>query len=500
MQILVAINESPCYAPFQYLTGVLKNAGNLVDIVKYPSTKKYGLMERVYLKLERIYLRYSGYKPDQPFEPYQDLFDPLVFVDEIGERCQYDLVINFCDSLPEELERVSSQRHRHVSNYDDLNRYGIDTASYIIKNESVTPLYIWENPGNKLIYFSETLGAFPSITRTDFNLLCKAINVIIRSITKVDISMKQNSSKSIQQKYKKLNASMIFIVFHILRFLFRKVKNNFFIEQYNLLIAANPKKLPPDLRLFKKITPPKDRFWADPFIIESRAMNYLFVEELMFATNKGVIRCLTFKDVDKIDVGPIVLEMPYHLSFPSIFSFQGKFFMIPETQENKSIEMFECVAFPEKWQKRKTLIRDISAVDSFIFFRSGKWWLFTNVASGPGCDSSDELHIYFADDPINGEWEPHPLNPVVEGSGYSRNAGRIFESGHKLYRPSQICAKRYGLGVNINEVSKLSEREYEETCIHKIIASRHNETISVHAIDWGTKYLVMDGVTLVRKT
>jgi hypothetical protein len=498
MQILVAINESPSYTPFQYLTGVLKNAGNLVDIVKYPSTKKYGLMERAYFKLERIYLRYSGYKPDQPFEPYQDLFDPLVFVDEIGERYQYDLVINFCDSQPKELERVSSQRHWHVSNYDDPNRCGIDTAAYIIKNESITPLYIWEKPGNKLIYFSETLGTFPSITRTDFNLLCKAVNIVIRIISSG--RAKQNSSKSVQKKYTTLNAGITSICIHILRFLFVKIRHYFFVEQYNLLIGAVPDDVAPSLNLLKKIEPPKDRFWADPFIVECEGLNYLFVEEMIFTKDRGVIRCLTLKDVHQIEIGPVALEMPYHLSFPSVFRFQDKFFMIPETLENKSIELFECVEFPYKWRKRKTIFDNILAVDSFVMFRDNKWWLFTNVAPGPGCNSSDELHIFFTDNPINGKWVSHPLNPVVEGSGFSRNAGRIFEHKGKLYRPSQICAKRYGAGVNINEVSLLTESEYKETCIYRIIPGRNDETISAHTLNRGTKHIVMDGVKWARKT
>ena len=55
------------------------------------------------------------------------------------------------------------------------------------------------------------------------------------------------------------------------------------------------------------------------------------------------------------------------------------FYMIPETKQNKTIELYQCNEFPHKWEFLKTLMVNVEAVDSTLFEHMGKWWLFTNL-------------------------------------------------------------------------------------------------------------------------
>ena len=41
--------------------------------------------------------------------------------------------------------------------------------------------------------------------------------------------------------------------------------------------------------------------------------------------------------------------------------------MVPESSENRSVDLYECVKFPNKWVKKCTILENIQAVDSTIF-------------------------------------------------------------------------------------------------------------------------------------
>lgn len=87
------------------------------------------------------------------------------------------------------------------------------------------------------------------------------------------------------------------------------------------------------------------------------------------------------------------------------------------------------------------------------------------MVENPGASSFDELFLYSTGDLLTGEWEPHPLNPIVSDVRRSRPAGRIFEQDGRLYRPAQNCAGRYGSGIVLNRIDILSRTDYAESPI-----------------------------------
>ena len=76
----------------------------------------------------------------------------------------------------------------------------------------------------------------------------------------------------------------------------------------------------PDWKLHV-IKAPKDRWFADPFILDVTDEHiYVLVEELEHTTDKGRIAKLTIdrSTYDVLEV-KIILELPEHLSFPAIY-------------------------------------------------------------------------------------------------------------------------------------------------------------------------------------
>ena len=64
-----------------------------------------------------------------------------------------------------------------------------------------------------------------------------------------------------------------------------------------------------------------------------------------------------------------MLEENFHLSYPFLFHHEKELYMCPETHEAKDIRLYKCVDFPLKWKFAKTLIKNVSAVDTNIFYK-----------------------------------------------------------------------------------------------------------------------------------
>ena len=127
-----------------------------------------------------------------------------------------------------------------------------------------------------------------------------------------------------------------------------------------------------------------------------------------------------------------VLERPYHLSYPFLFTYDGVTYMIPESSENGAVELYRADSFPDRWRFVRNLIPDIDAADATLVHENGKWWLFANVRQAPGVSPWDELFLFFSDDPVSGRWESHPMNPIVSDCRSARPAGAFIRRGGRL--------------------------------------------------------------------
>ncbi len=204
-------------------------------------------------------------------------------------------------------------------------------------------------------------------------------------------------------------------------------------------------------------------FVADTFPAAEAGRQYIFYENYLDQKKKGVLEAREFRPDSGFGAPFPVLETPYHLSYPYLWSSEGQWFMVPESSQNRTVDLYRAVEFPHRWTLVKTLLSDIQAVDSSLLFFQGRWWLFASVADDARGSTVDSLHLFFTDDFRTGEWTPHPLNPIVQDVRCSRPAGRPFVREGKLYRPAQDCSVRYGYAIRIQEVSELTETAYRET-------------------------------------
>lgn len=282
---------------------------------------------------------------------------------------------------------------------------------------------------------------------------------------------------------------------------FNRVANRiFYFEQWVLMFKLNEaEEISKEFHKFKRLLPPKDRFWADPFIFRKNSKYYIFLEELIYAEDKGKIVVIEMDEFGNHSNPSTVLETDYHLSYPFLIEDNGELYMLPETEDNNTIELYKCIEFPNKWKLVKTMIKNIKAVDSTILKHNEKYWLFTNVREYNGYSMEPELFLFYSDNILGDKWTPHPLNPIISNHSFSRPAGNIFNYNNKIFRPAQNCSKHYGYGMQIREIITLNEFEYEEKQIQSINPNWDSDLVSVHTLNSSNRLTVIDAVIKRKK-
>ncbi|MFM9909934.1 MAG: hypothetical protein ACKVOW_11320 [Chitinophagaceae bacterium] len=283
---------------------------------------------------------------------------------------------------------------------------------------------------------------------------------------------------------------------NISRYLINKLSRPFVKNRFTLLFANqkfNPTGI--DLKTFISISVPPGAFWADPFIIEKDQTLYIFFEEFLYSKNKAHISLVSLSKEGNYSAPTIILDKPYHLSYPYIFELNGDFYMIPDTCANKTVQLYRCSHFPHKWEFIENLMEDTVLIDSTLLFYQEKWWLFGTRQNHPYTSTNDQLFLYYSETLFSPNWTPHPQNPVATIISNCRPAGSIFKHNGKLYRPAQNnSSKQYGYGIKINEIEILSETIYKEREVLEISPDKDNKLKAIHTINFAGNWIVIDGI------
>jgi len=281
------------------------------------------------------------------------------------------------------------------------------------------------------------------------------------------------------------------------RILRRGVEKALHVEQWFLGFRFEG-KLQGDLEGFVRMMPPKDRYWADPFALEANGRYFIFFEELPFAAGKAHIAMTEVRRDGSWSTPVRVLERDYHLSYPFLLKQDGQLYMIPETGKNGTVELYRCVDFPLRWKLEKVLLQGVRLVDATIHRGADRWWMFANAAAGASRMFDDELHLFYADR-LLGEWHPHPRNPVKSDARCARPAGRLYWRNGALYRPAQICVPRYGAGLSINRVLRLTPQAYAERQVERVLPDRGQGLLGMHTVNRAGPLTVVDAFTRRRR-
>ncbi len=295
------------------------------------------------------------------------------------------------------------------------------------------------------------------------------------------------------------NAHMAgFLVQWAIRTMRHEVRKRLFREQWSMVLQPNVDTSKVDFEHnIKSVRPPKDRFYADPFVIKKNGRNYLFFEDYRFSSQKGMISCCEVDAEGNCSEPCVVLERKYHLSYPFLFTWREELYMIPETRDNGTIEMYRTTKFPYTWVLEDVLMSDVAATDSTLLHYQDKWWLFT-AGMSEHASPNDTLWLFFAESPM-GPWTAHPKNPIVSDPSHARPAGSLFFNNGELIRPGQDCSKGYGYAVHLHRVSVLSETDYQESLLLSVSPDQIIGSRGIHTFNQNAELRVIDSKFLTSR-
>lgn len=279
----------------------------------------------------------------------------------------------------------------------------------------------------------------------------------------------------------------------------RRLAERRYREQWQLAVRERrDARTPFACASLRFLVPPPDRSYADVMLFERDGRTWLFFEEIPFGSGKGVITVAELLP-DRFGPARVVLERPYHLSYPFLFADGDTIYMLPETKQNQQIELYRATDFPHAWALDSVLIENVLATDATLLQRDGRWWMFVNIAT-PGASTNDELHVFHADH-FRGPWAAHASNPVVSDVRRARPAGPLFvDEQDRLVRPSQDSSLTYGYAVVLNHVERLTPGDYAETPIGRIEPSWMPGAVGVHTYSRGERHEAIDVRVRIRRS
>lgn len=284
------------------------------------------------------------------------------------------------------------------------------------------------------------------------------------------------------------------LISHFWRIIKEFSYHKMFEEKWHIAIAKNKSPGKINLNNFKIIASPNNSFWADPMVINHRNIHLIFFEEYDYTKKKAHISYIELDGKimnNKSYKANIVLEKEYHLSYPFVFEMNKELYMIPESKENATIDLYKFTD-EKKFEYVKTLMNNVRAVDSTIVRYDNYYYLFCNIQPHPESSTYDELHVFYTEDLLNSPLKPHARNPIVSDVRKSRPAGPIFENNNKLIRPAQICVPKYGYGISFSEIIELTPTDYLEREIEKIEPKFKDNIQGIHTYSRNNEFQVID--------
>ena len=238
----------------------------------------------------------------------------------------------------------------------------------------------------------------------------------------------------------------------------RKILNRYVYEDWNIAIADYDREL--NVRNVKWMKHGyKDRWFADPFIVDETDRHYIILaEECMHVNQKGRLARLTVtKDDCTLVSNETILDLQTHLSFPNTITLRGGVFLYPENGKAGNTKYYEY----GKTLKECGILSDLPLADAVIFEYEGYYYcLFT---LGKDCNSN-VLQVYRSATPLGGY---APYQEIRFEDNIARRAGNVFTIDGHMISPAQVCNNRYGEGVSFQELTfhdgKMTLREIKRS-------------------------------------
>lgn len=229
---------------------------------------------------------------------------------------------------------------------------------------------------------------------------------------------------------------------------------------------------------------PKDRWYADPFVLDVTDNEILlFVEDYGYDTRKGIISLLHINRATmEIMSRKVILETPTHLSFPAIWRKDGHIYIYPESANSGKLDLYEFHPESETLTFVQTICDEV-VWDSYITEAFGEPLLYT------AAHNDNQLDIY--------QWNEDksryvPYLEIPSEKPNSRLGGAVFEYKDAYYYPAQDCNQNYGGGIDIKRIELAKERIRELEIVKHLASPNPRYPLGLHTLNEYKGVVVID--------
>ena len=240
--------------------------------------------------------------------------------------------------------------------------------------------------------------------------------------------------------------------------------------------------------------PYPNKWFADPFILEEdECYIHFLVEEFDYFVRRGRIARLMVDKIDnKIIECSIILDLPTHLSFPSIYRLNGEIYVHPENSASGSSYIYRYDRTEDKLVEPQLMVNEPIA-DAIILKKGENYRMYaTRVPNTNGCT----LHEYVSNSLFG------PYNHVGEDS-FDKNTARMagmfltLPNGQTI-RPAQDCFGDYGKAVIMYnghvELCRLSPTSCKHAGIHTFNTLGQTFVIDIKKYDFPLLYKLIRAI------
>ena len=228
---------------------------------------------------------------------------------------------------------------------------------------------------------------------------------------------------------------------------------------------------------------PKDRWYADPFILEVTDKEIqLLVEDFGYRLHKGIISLLHIdRATMTVTARKELLELPTHLSFPAILRKDGHIYVYPESMRSGKLTLYEYHPETESLT-HSTVICDDPIWDSVISDLFGEPLLFTAA--------HDDFHLDIY------QWEEDkqrfvPYQSIPSTLPDSRLGGSPFAYKKGCFYPAQNCIRTYGAGIDIKKLDN-KNGEFHVTTVKQLTSPHPDYPLGMHTLNEYKGVVVID--------
>lgn len=219
-----------------------------------------------------------------------------------------------------------------------------------------------------------------------------------------------------------------------------------------------------DLSDLTIVPSPEGCYFADPFLAEENGKTYLFYEDYDY--EKGRI---AVAEVEGLEVKNhrVIIDEPYHMSFPSVVKFKGEWYMTPERCLAGELLVYKAVSFPDVWEP----VASVSTGrfdDPVMREKDGALEIWCST-------DGDNLRV-FRSDSIEGPWGLI----FAQEQPFARAAGHFIGP----MRIAQDSVPTYGRAIKFLEQGKV---------IYTIEPDWYPQLTGTHTFNVSEKYVVLDG-------